>query len=70
MRELLTPYIQGRTGTDNRMGGDKIADVSITWEDPDHIVSKEGTFTLSQMMLHYGMDTKDLLYIFLLTKIL
>ena len=47
MRELLTPYIKGRVGTANRMEGETIADVSITWEDPEHIVSKEGAFTVT-----------------------
>ena len=27
--------------------GDKIADVSITWEDVEHIISKEGAFTVT-----------------------
>ena len=47
MRELLTPYIKGRVGTADRMVGETIADVSITWEDPEHIVSKEGAFTVT-----------------------
>ena len=47
MRELLTPYIKGRVGTADRMEGETIADVSITWEDPEHIVSKEGAFTVT-----------------------
>ena len=44
MRELLTPYIKGRGEGDD---GEKIADVSITWEDPEHIVSQEGAFTVT-----------------------
>ena len=47
MRELLTPYIKGRVGTDDRMDGEKIANVSITWEDPEHLISKEGAFTVT-----------------------
>ena len=47
MRELLTPYIKGRVGTADRMEGETIANVSITWEDPEHIVSKEGAFTVT-----------------------
>jgi len=47
MRELLTPYIKGRVGTADRMEGEKIADVSITWEDPEHLISKEGVFTIT-----------------------
>ena len=47
MRELLTPYIKGRVGTADRMEGEKIADVSITWEDPEHLVSKEDAFTVT-----------------------
>ena len=47
MRELLTPYIKGRVGTADRMEGEKIADVSITWEDPEHLISKEGAFTVT-----------------------
>ena len=46
MRELLTPYIKGRVGTNDRTDSEKIADVSITWEDPEHIVSKEGAHLL------------------------
>ena len=47
MRELLTPYIKGRVGTADRMEGETIADVSITWEDPEHLISKEGVFTVT-----------------------
>ena len=47
MRELLTPYIKGRVGTDDRMDGEKIANVSITWEDPEYLISKEGTFVVT-----------------------
>ena len=47
MRELLTPYIKGRGIDDGTDHGDKIADVSITWEDPEHLISKEGAFTVS-----------------------
>ena len=44
MRELLTPYIKGRGEGDE---AEKIADVSITWEDPEHLISKEGVFTVT-----------------------
>jgi len=47
MRELLTPYIKGRVGTADRMEGETIANVSITWEDPEHLISKEGVFTVT-----------------------
>lgn len=38
-RELLTLYVKGK--------GEIIADVSITWEDPEHEISKEGVFTIT-----------------------
>ena len=44
MRELLTPYIKVRG---EGPSGEKIAGVSITWEDPEHIISKEGAFTVT-----------------------
>ena len=47
MRELLTPYIKGRAGTNDRTDLEKIADISITWEDPEHLITKEGTFVVT-----------------------
>lgn len=39
IRQLLTPYVEGR--------GERIADVSITWKDTNHLVSPDDTFVVT-----------------------
>ena len=55
IQQLLKPYIEGRDET--------LGDITTTWEDPDHIISQEGLFTIKDSVTLWEGPAGFTLYI-------
>ena len=55
IHQLLSPYIEGR--------GETIGDATITWEDPNHIISQKDLFTVKESVTLWSGTLGFTLYI-------